>query len=244
MRHSKKEDIISIRKIKTKTKATTTTKTIAILAIVTLAAALTTTTQMAPVYAAPAKERFISLEDEIGAAATWTDINLEVPGVDSNVVYATLLVSEGKRVLDGTTFTDTLVSMSFYTENGNLYDTFTVIEDPNVFDADGKKLTTATLNPTELEFTIYDENINPIGKAEITVEATWDGTGDLHKAHFGTHFKSDTTTQKVKGSSLVRDASAEGSLNGVSLGASDSAGIFTTERSDIFTTLPDSTSST
>jgi hypothetical protein len=242
MRHSKKEDKISIRKMKTK--ATTTTNVIALLAIVTLVAtALTTTTQMAPVYAAPAKERAIFLDDAIGAAATWTDINLEVPGIDSNVVYATLFVSEGKRVLDGTTITDTLVSMSFYTENGNLYDTFTVIEDPNVFDADGKKLTTATLNPTVLEFTIYDENINPIGKAEITVEATWEGTGDLHKAHFGIHFKSDTTTQKVKGSSLVRDASAEGSLNGVSLGASDSARIFTTERSEVFTTLSDSTSS-
>jgi hypothetical protein len=176
-----------------------------------------------PAYAAPAKEKVIERSQIEGGFAEWTDISVEVPGVGT-VVYADLNVAES----DGGT-TDIFVEL--ITEEGNSLQGFTTI-DQNVFDTD-KKLTSATLSPVTMEVVTFDEFGNVIGTAEITIQATWEGTGDLGTRKSIEHGRSDDFSFKSKSLVLVREASAEGSINNANLGTSDLAFLFAIETVEV-----------
>src|SRR5918999_2945287 len=121
-----------------------------------------------PAYAAPAKDKVIVRDQVTGADAGWSDINVEVPEVGT-VQFATLEVFE--------TEAGTNIVVQLVTEEGIIVEGFTSI-DPNVFEID-KQLTSATLFPVTMEVIISDESSNPIGTAEITVQTTWEGIGDI-----------------------------------------------------------------
>jgi hypothetical protein len=165
-----------------------------------------------PAYAAPAKEKVIERNQGIGGVAEWTDISIEVPGVGT-VVFA------GLRVFETAEGTDIFVEL--ITEEGNFADGFTTI-DQNVFDAN-KKLTSATLSPVTIEVVVFDEDFNVIGTAEITIQATWEGIGDVSTTKINIHSEFDGFSEKFKGSFQVREATAEGSINNENLGTADFA---------------------
>jgi hypothetical protein len=168
-----------------------------------------------PAYAAPAKDKVIVRDQVTGADAGWDDINVEVPEVGT-VQFATLEVFE--------TEAGTNIVVQLATEEGNIAEGFTTI-DPNVFEIDNK-LTSATLSPVTIEVIISDESSNPIGTAEITVQATWEGIGDIltQKSKFKEDL--DGFSQKVKGSDESRRAIAEGSIDNADLGTADVANLF------------------
>jgi hypothetical protein len=170
----------------------------------------------APVaYAAPAKDKVIVRDQVTGADAGWTDINVKVPEVGT-VQFATLEVFE--------TEAGTNIVVQLVTEEGNIAEGFTAI-DPNVFEIDNK-LASATLSPVTMEVIISDESSNPIGTAEITVQATWEGIGDIltQKSKFKEDL--DGFSLKIKGSDESRRAIAEGSIDNADLGTADVANLF------------------
>jgi hypothetical protein len=166
-----------------------------------------------PAYAAPAKD--IVRDQVTGADAEWSDINVEVPEVGT-VQFATLEIFE--------TEAGTNIVVQLVTEEGNIAEGVTTI-DPNVFGIDNN-LRSATLSPVTIEVTIIDESSNPIGTAEITVQATWEGIGDIltQKSKFKEDL--DGFSQKVKGSDESRRAIAEGSIDNADLGTADVANLF------------------
>ena len=159
-----------------------------------------------PAYAAPAKEKVIQRHQAEGASATWNDISIEVPG-EGTVVSADLHVVESELGTD--------IAVHLITEEGFLLAGFTTI-DQDVFDADSK-LTSGTLSPVTMN--VFGESPTPI---EITIQATWEGTGDLSKTKLNFHSTSDDFSSKFKSSGSVRLASAEGSINNANLGTTTS----------------------
>jgi hypothetical protein len=172
-----------------------------------------------PAYAVSTKDKVIVRDQGTGGFAVWTDISVEVPGVGT-------VVGAAVRVFETETGTDIFVGLD--TEEGNFANGFTTI-DQNVFDA-SKKLTSATLSPVTIEVSVFDAFGNFIGTAEITIQATWEGTGDVLTDKFNEHIKFDKFSDKFKGSSHEREAIAEGSINNVNLGTSDFAGLFAFKR--------------
>lgn len=170
-----------------------------------------------PAYAAPSKD--IVRDQVTGADAGWSDINVEVPEVGT-VQFATLEVFE--------TEAGTNIVVQLVTEEGNIAEGVTTI-DPNVFEIDNN-LRSATLSPVTIEVTIIDESSNPIGTAEITVQATWEGIGDIltQKSKFKEDL--DGFSQKVKGSDESRRAIAEGSIDNADLGTADVANLFASKQ--------------
>ena len=168
-----------------------------------------------PAFAAPAKDKVIVREQGVGADAQWNDINVEVPDVGT-VGRATLEVFEAEA--------GTNIVVQLATEEGNIAEGFTTI-DPNVFEINNN-LRSATLSPVTMEVTIMDQSFNPIGTAEITVQATWEGMGDIltQKSKFEEDL--DGFSQKVKGSDESRKAIAEGSIDNADLGTADIANLF------------------
>ncbi len=88
----------------------------------------------------------------------------------------------------------------------------------NVFDVD-KKLTTATLFPVKID--LFDFNTGTV--ETVTIQAQWTGVGDLTKSSFTLKSKSGDFTAKFSDDTLMRDASATGSINGQELGTSQKA---------------------
>jgi hypothetical protein len=177
--------------------------------------------------AVSSKNKVITRGQGIGGSATWTnDISVEVPGVGT-IRRAEIFVTESEGTGIEGKITDILVS--FITEEGNSGAGFTTIVDQNVFDANNR-LTSATLSPVTLEASVFDEFGNIIETTEITVQATWEGTGDLNKSKFSQHSKSDEFDFSVKfrHDTLSREEfSAEGSINNANLGTTDLAEFFT-----------------
>lgn len=169
-----------------------------------------------PAYAVPSKEKVIEIFQSQGASAEWTDISVEVPGVGT-VVYALLDVIGGEG---GTTD----IHVSLITEEGHSLRGFTRIGQ-DVFDTD-KQMRIATLSPVTMEVVIFDADGSTIGTAEITIQATWEGTGDLSTRKSIEHARGEDFSFKSKQSVLLREASAEGSINNANLGTSDSAFFF------------------
>lgn len=102
--------------------------------------------------------------------------------------------------------------------------------DQNVFDTD-KKLESASLSPVTMQVFELDEFGNVIDEAQITIQVTWEGTGDTftqrvneHESegkHFRLHFKNTF---------FGRQATAEGSINNVNLGTTEAAELSTFKR--------------
>jgi hypothetical protein len=177
---------------------------------------------LTPAYAAPGKDKVIERNQGKQAFAFWDDISVEVRGIGT-VVSAHFDVIETEQ--------DTILYVILFTEDGNFADGLTTI-DPNAFDID-KKLTTATLSPVKIEVVKYDEFSNEIGRAEITIQATWEGTGELSTEKDKGHFKSENFREHFAQSSQFRDATAEGSINDVNLGTSDFAELLAFKLVDI-----------
>jgi hypothetical protein len=164
-----------------------------------------------PAYAAPGKEKVIERTQSEAGYAVWEDIRVEVPGVGT-VLYVELYVLESEGAND-------IVSVALYTEESGWLQGFTTA-DQNVFDANSI-LTSATLSPVTIEVSdTFNEFSTPI---EITIEATYEGTGDLTKTKFNFHSKTGAFSAKSMGSSLSREASADLSINNVNLGTTDNA---------------------
>ena len=164
----------------------------------------------------PSKDRVIERGEGEGGFAQWNDISLEVPGVGT-VVFADLTVSEG-------VFEIPILNVFLNTEEGNIAEGVAFI-DQNVFGVD-KKLTTATLSPVTMQLFVSDEFGNFIETTEITIQATWEGTGDTLKQRFIQHSSSDNFKVHFKQTHLSTQATAEGSINGANLGTTNAAELF------------------
>jgi hypothetical protein len=174
-----------------------------------------------PAYAAPSKDKVIERRQSSSGEAVWEDIRVEVPGVGT-VTFAriTFIGSEVDKTTDVHAILITEEGVEFFAEG------FTTI-DQILFETD-KKLTSATLSPVTLEVGYFDEFDNFI-TTEITVQATWEGTGYLDQLKLGEHFKSDNFSFKSKASIVGRDATAEGSINNANLGTADRADLLYTK---------------
>lgn len=169
--------------------------------------------------------KVINRNQGAGGAARWNDISVEVPGIGT-VVYAEHVVAESEGTAGK--FTDIFVLLG--TEEGNTVQGFTTIVDQNVFDA-GNTLRSATLSPVRMEVSVSDESGNIIGTTEITVQSTWEGTGELHKEKVSQHFKSDGFYGKLRADTLLIDeGSAEVSINNANLGTTDDVTLFAFKR--------------
>jgi hypothetical protein len=165
-----------------------------------------------PAYAAPAKDKVIVRNQGIEAYATWNDISVEVPDVGT-VVLASI------EVIESQAGTDLLVNL--FTEEGNQASGFTTIAQ-DVLEVDNK-LASATLSPVEIQVTIFDEFLNIIGTAEVTVQATWEGTGDILSQNTKNKIEFGEISGKFKGSTQGRAATAEGSIDNTDLGTTSNA---------------------
>ena len=112
--------------------------------------------------------------------------------------------------------------------NGNFTgatDTFADVTTGFAFTIDATKLSSASVRGSALPATTcsYDADFNPIGCVETTidVDATWAGQGPIGRDTFAEHFKSDgfSFTDHFHGTS--RDATASGTLGGLTLTSSD-----------------------
>ncbi len=92
----------------------------------------------------------------------------------------------------------------------------------DVFTMD-KKLGSATLSAISVD--VYDWN-SPVVET-ITIQADWTGIGDAVKGSFKTTSKSGDYVSKYSSSSIQREATATGSLNGDELGSSTYGGMVT-----------------
>jgi hypothetical protein len=93
----------------------------------------------------------------------------------------------------------------------------------NVFTMD-KKLGSASLSAINVD--VYDWNNNVV--ETVTIQAEWTGIGQTSKGSYKSISKSGDYVSKYSSSSIMREAAATGSLNGVELGTSTygSIGIF------------------
>jgi len=112
--------------------------------------------------------------------------------------------------------------------NGNFTgatDTFADVTTGFAFTIDATKLSSASVRGSALPATTcsYDADFNPIGCVETTidVDATWAGQGPIGRDTFAEHFKSDgfSFTDHFHGTS--RDATASGTVGGLTLTSSD-----------------------
>lgn len=90
----------------------------------------------------------------------------------------------------------------------------------NVFDID-KKLTTATLSPVTLD--LFDFSTGTV--ETITIQAQWTGMGDLTRNSFKFMSKSGEFIAKFSDNSVIRQATATGSIDGTDLGTSGFANL-------------------
>lgn len=165
-----------------------------------------------PAYAAPSKEKVIVRTDVTAATGLWQDISVDVPGIGT-VIGASI------RVIESDTGTEVFVG--FETEEGNLAFGSTTLDEGG-FEIDSK-LTSATLSPVSIDVTIFDEAFSPIGTGEVTVQATWEGIGDILSQK--TKVRTDLVglREKLTDSVESRVAIAEATVNGADLGTAESA---------------------
>ena len=94
----------------------------------------------------------------------------------------------------------------------------------NVFDI-SKKLKTATLSPITVEICIFDEETGECEPASVTLEAQWTGIGEVLKIKNKSSIKAEDFKAHFKEKTLVRQATATGSLGESDLGESEFAEI-------------------
>jgi len=104
-------------------------------------------------------------------------------------------------------------------------DTFADVTTGFAFTIDASKLSSASVSGSGLPATTcsYDADFNLIGCVDTTidVDATWAGQGPIGRDTFAEHFKSDgfSFTDHFHGTS--RDATASGTVGGLTLTSSD-----------------------
>jgi hypothetical protein len=188
-----------------------------------------------PAYAAPSKQTEMQSEDRFGASASWDrDENvLEIPGL-GRLLDASIFVDEENLLESDIIEAEIRVQLTLVDGNVVICAQGSTPIDPDAFDMD-KQLRSATLSPVTVEVVIFDDLScsNATGTAEITIQATWEGIGDITK--FTSHQKAKNTEPsggvsipKVTSTTEVRQAIAQGSINNVDLGTGtdDSAEMF------------------
>jgi hypothetical protein len=161
-------------------------------------------------------------------------VTMSAAALESKTIYrqngVAAVASWSDETPDGTTFTDLQADET----NGGT-DVFVFINTPTTFKSGSiltqedvfeinNKLTTATLSPVQMSLSIFNSSTGEfIGEETITIQAQWTGVGDLTKSSSKFMSKSGEFTEKFSDSSIIRDASATGSINGQELGISDFA---------------------
>ena len=163
------------------------------------------------------EQKTLYRQNGIAAYADWTETTNEGITTDN---YLSVTESD-----DGT---DIYLSICTYdiTGNGSCKSGYKFTQD-NVFSMD-KKLDSASLNTVQID--LYQWNCDQNGCWETpadpaTIEATWTGTGDISKGSYKWMSKYGDYISKGSSSSLSRDATANGKINGNDLGISDFAGL-------------------
>ncbi len=157
--------------------------------------------------AAALESKTISRQNGVAAIASWSD---ETP---DGITYTDL---QADKTNDGndvfvTIFTPTTIKFG------------SILTQEDVFNIDNK-LTTATLSPVQMSLSVINSSTGEfIGEETITIQAQWIGVGDLTKSSSKFMSKSGDFMAKFSDSSIIREASATGSINGQELGTSNFA---------------------
>ncbi len=152
----------------------------------------------------------INRQNGVSAYADWTDTNGDVS------TYTDLFVM---KTDDGTDIGVSICTYDTVTGISSCKSGYKLTQD-NVFSID-QKLNSAGLS--EVDIDVYDWNT---GTAEtLKVKAGWTGTGDAAKGSFKYTSKYGDYTMKGSSSSISREATAAGSINGNDLGTSDFGGL-------------------
>ncbi len=112
--------------------------------------------------------------------------------------------------------------------NGSCKSGYTLTSDDKLFTMD-KKLDSATLNSVEIN--LYELQCDETGMCwetpagTVTVEANWQGTGEVTKGSFRTISKYNGYSSKYSDRTSSREAVATGSIDGTDLGQSQYGGM-------------------
>lgn len=151
------------------------------------------------------------------ASADWVETN------GDTTIYKYISVSKTND------FTD--IYLEIYTSGPDYwgYDSGYLCTDENVFKID-KKLNSASLSNVDINLYggYYDEDgyYIPDDGGTVTVSADWIGKGDISTDSSISRSQSGNFFWKSSSSSKYRDASAIGSINGLDLGASSYASLY------------------
>lgn len=152
--------------------------------------------------AAALESKAISRQNGEAATASWSDM-----GTGS---YTDLSVTETNDGIDIFVIISTPTSFKFGS----------ILTQENVFDID-KKLSTATISPVTLD--LFDFSTGTM--ETITIQAQWTGFGDLTRNSFKFTSKSGEFIAKFSDNSVIRQATATGSIGDIDLGTSNFANI-------------------
>ncbi len=159
----------------------------------------------------------INRQNGVSAYADWTDTNGDIS------TYTDLFVT---KTDDGTDIGVSICTNDMKTGNWSCKSGNRFTQD-NVFSID-KDLDSASLNAVEIDLYEWycDENGCWETPAEsTTIQANWVGTGDKTKGSFRYASKYGDYIMKGSSSSISREATARGSINGNGLGESDFGGL-------------------
>lgn len=167
--------------------------------------------------AAALEMKSIYRQNGMSAYADWTDTNGDVS------TYTDLFVT---KTDDGTDIGVSICTNDMITGDWSCKSGYMFTQD-NVFSID-KTLDSASLNAVEIDLYEWycDENgcwETPAGST--TIQANWAGAGDKTKGSFKYMSKYGDYIMKGSDSSISREATATGSINGNDLGTSDFGGL-------------------
>ena len=152
----------------------------------------------------------INRQDGVSAYAGWADTNGDVS------TYTDLFVM---KTDDGADIGVSICTYDTATGISSCKSGYKFTKD-NVFSID-QKLNSASLSEVDIE--VYDWNTGTL--ETLRVKADWTGTGDVTKGSFKYMSKYGDYTMKSSSSSVSREATATGSINGNDLGTSDLGGL-------------------
>jgi hypothetical protein len=164
------------------------------------------------------KQKTLSNGD--GASAEWSVGNMDTSlnvfeAQGETVIYLDICTATPTPTPTPPTTTLTPTPIFFSCKFGSFF------TQEDVFDVNNK-LTTATLSPVSLQ--LFDFNTGTV--ENVNIQAQWTGVGDLTKSSFTLKEKSGDFSAKFSSDSASRAASATGTINDQTLGASQFADIF------------------
>lgn len=164
------------------------------------------------------EQKTLYRQNGISAYADWTETTNDGLTIDT---YLGVTQTD-----DGTDISISICSYEI-AGNGSCKSGYKFTQD-NVFTMD-KKFDSASLNSVQID-NVYewycDENGCWESPAEsVTIEATWAGIGDISRGSYKWMSKNGDYISKGSSSSLSREATAQGFINGNDLGISDFAGL-------------------